>query len=1758
MDSVICGPQTFAFAETLSDSCDRVWKKDDGKGISMMARSIDFAMYLEPPKRRLDICERVQRLKNMSHACLTKVYSLVVPQGRSPVKILEEDIRGTLLSDQLQEIRHDPIKAMIVALGVVTGMEVLYKNGIFAREIRTKDIFILKNGFPVLKRFYPEYLIAENEPKWNSDISRANMAHFLCELLLPEAREESPNESDMLDTFFSGQWSKCMDKSDDEFYPSVCELLKTWVQERDGERFDEFSAWISSTRVPQPESLSTLDSMWLNPTSCVDVSECVVFSKDLDEHFLRKRFEGELEQFRKLIERAYEFVSSHSLFCADMMYCIHTPETNVYDVLFRQYKNGTLAEILDPSNKSHIDVLPRANISNIIMGIASCMCKLTQFGIALELKPDIVQLDEKWNPKILIWDIANVEMNRSMIENNVYQFGQIALRLLFRKDESEVVQMNEADFEALNRRDASKVHSEILSLFLQCMADSPASRPTFEKIFGELRRRTSGIYDVGGAAVSSMVAYNGAIVDDMSRPVDFECVLDDGGGVKRFYTVRHWNQDRGASTSESTVVELPNPPAIEANAFCASDWTGGVRVDPKSTVERVGECAFLGSSVSRVDMSVRSIESLAFAFCKSIEQWNVSFPTISKLSFGSFCHSSLTSFVVPKQVTSIPSHCFEACMRLSDFTFTDANCLVEIGDRAFSQCPIKRIELPSVHTLGEMAFYSCQNLESVTFAGDTKIGKSCFEGCVELIEVNLSECFSTDAAKAEGRIGARAFIGTKVRSLKLSKAQWFIGDDAFLATPLNNFECPTLKELGQGSFSKTKLKHFSLSPVVSVIPCRCFMNCEDLEAFDFLDFAKSQLTCIEESAFEGTKQLNLLRIPKQVTLIGKRAFYGSKAVVDARENSFLEEIGDSAFERSSLREFNLPNTTRIIGVRAFRKSALKSLLIDKNNCLTEIRDYAFSHVAALEKVSFPKTVRIIGAGAFKKSKALTSIEFGDGLVLESIGDEAFAGTKLRRFHIPHTTFAIGHNAFAGCNIRRFRIDENPNLVDVFPDSFPTKTQDMDLILPVFTPIQQALFPEWLQEGQEVVSVDMFCKAKDLLRCDEVIELKKGDESEFYRELCVLGNTFLDVYSNYKLVSSEYPVLTPTGLHLEDMAQIIGYLFDFQATRMIGVQLECSLLSCTYLLDSSSKRSNNEIFERVLDIFGESAVEIEQATAQLMVIGKLVAHDWTRLEPEDVTLYTNTVKVRRCRDLDWIFKLKDISVYSPEEQKMIKFGRAVATMIKLLRLFSRKGPVAPSEVSRLTKQLLEAELPDIDEAVEAEHYVVIESGSDFFQTEEMPSDMRPTMCLFPGFQREAALLFSRPHDFMRNKLPHKEAVAQWPRIWNDVNDMLALCKMISSSVATGQVGMLATARALMQWASRHRGMIGLARTLICMLAIPHSHLPKGHPLGVEAFFILPTGENSQRIAMIHLLESEFQMYCRAKGGRMDNPALYWMYSLRMYLALPLTRSFESMEDLLIPRINDFFVAHFEKASFNFLSAHILHQFAIHGGLGLVTGIYREPLQVILGLAYCGAVYNYLATCHKDPGRTANRFGDPCFGNDSDPLGPVYSLLSKILTFSARIMIRALGFDDVTWAHIEYFPGYEIPARVNRILKAKSAILLRHKSYYKLWGGACFPQLAKDLFSNPEKPCILTELGWVTDIPDEKAVRKMWDIIFIILAKKPLSDLHKEVVRNVNDPTSVDRFERWYQTVYNAEPGTATFDEISPVFMDVCFPVPLARE
>lgn len=78
---------------------------------------------------------------------------------------------------------------------------------------------------------------------------------------------------------------------------------------------------------------------------------------------------------------------------------------------------------------------------------------------------------------------------------------------------------------------------------------------------------------------------------------------------------------------------------------------------------------------------------------------------------------------------------------------------------------------------------------------------------------------------------------------------------------------------------------------------RTFANCKSLKEIIFED---KTLELIDQSACEGCISLHHLRIPNSVTKIGTKAFYGCNSLVQVCFHSFLQIIGESAFESSGL------------------------------------------------------------------------------------------------------------------------------------------------------------------------------------------------------------------------------------------------------------------------------------------------------------------------------------------------------------------------------------------------------------------------------------------------------------------------------------------------------------------------------------------------------------------------------------------------------------------------------------------------------------------------------------------------------------------------------------------------------------------------------------------------------------------------------------------------------------------------------------------
>ena len=206
--------------------------------------------------------------------------------------------------------------------------------------------------------------------------------------------------------------------------------------------------------------------------------------------------------------------------------------------------------------------------------------------------------------------------------------------------------------------------------------------------------------------------------------------------------------------------------------------------------------------------------------------------------------SSLTSLILPSNVTSIGYSAFYGCIRLTSLTLPSS--VTSIGSSAFEGCrSLTSLILPSsVTEIGSSAFSGCSGLTSLTLPSSvTSIGWATFSGCSGLTSLTLPSSVTS--------IDGRAFYGcSSLFGLTLPSSVTSIGSSAF--------------EACYGLFSLT------LPSSVTEIGESAFRGCSSLFSLTL----PSSVTEIGESAFRGCSGLTSLTLPSSVTSIGKSAFEG--------------------------------------------------------------------------------------------------------------------------------------------------------------------------------------------------------------------------------------------------------------------------------------------------------------------------------------------------------------------------------------------------------------------------------------------------------------------------------------------------------------------------------------------------------------------------------------------------------------------------------------------------------------------------------------------------------------------------------------------------------------------------------------------------------------------------------------------------------------------------------------------------------------------
>lgn len=181
---------------------------------------------------------------------------------------------------------------------------------------------------------------------------------------------------------------------------------------------------------------------------------------------------------------------------------------------------------------------------------------------------------------------------------------------------------------------------------------------------------------------------------------------------------------------------------------------------------------------------------------------------------------------------------------------------------------------------------------------------------------------------------------------------------------------------------------------------------------------KGDLTEIGRNAFYNCPTLVSVTLPNSVIRIGKYAFSNCESLNSITLSNNLKDIGDEAFEScSSLFEIKLPSTLTSIGALAFSQSGVKSINIGPN-----VTNIGGGSLSTCEHVSVDRSNTTFDSrdnceAIIKTADNALVIGTSNSYIpssVTSIGEFAFAYSKVKEINIPSSVVQISKAAFYNC------------------------------------------------------------------------------------------------------------------------------------------------------------------------------------------------------------------------------------------------------------------------------------------------------------------------------------------------------------------------------------------------------------------------------------------------------------------------------------------------------------------------------------------------------------------------------------------------------------------------------------------------------------------------------------------------------------------------------------------------------------------------
>lgn len=425
---------------------------------------------------------------------------------------------------------------------------------------------------------------------------------------------------------------------------------------------------------------------------------------------------------------------------------------------------------------------------------------------------------------------------------------------------------------------------------------------------------------------------------------------------------------------------------------------------------------------------------------------------------------------VEYKVTAIGDNAFYGCHGLISVTIPE--CITSIGHGAFWDCDgLTSVTIPEgVTKIGNSAFYNCDGLTSVTIPESvTTIGHNAFwtnsgSSCVYYYNAISAVCETT----AFNHVGT-LILGQKVKKWPGHAAplilEFWQGVES-----VNVIHCANitlhLTDIDEWALKTTTgyylndvfyidinvdyngkpIKNLTLGSKVNKIAPFAFARFPDLKEVTFPEYLEeigycaflnssvstimipSGITKVEGFAFNECKNLGKVSFPESIETLGEYIFQNCTALYDVVLPSNLKELPNGIFDScTDLEEIKLPESLTTIGYHAFYGcTKLKTVNLPVN--LEAIGDGAFCKTNLGGEIKFGKALRSIGSSAFYglKNDDLT-FRFSEGL--ESIGNNAFRKTSLRKINLPESLSKIGKYAFAETKLSGIIIPEKITAIE---------------------------------------------------------------------------------------------------------------------------------------------------------------------------------------------------------------------------------------------------------------------------------------------------------------------------------------------------------------------------------------------------------------------------------------------------------------------------------------------------------------------------------------------------------------------------------------------------------------------------------------------------------------------------------------------------------------------------------------------------------